>query len=82
MDRVRFSTLIRNFIIELAVYAVLVTVYFLIVLRWLADYLVELYSSNPSLYAPIGLALVLLQGGALEVVTSFLIARLGLERLK
>lgn len=63
-------------------YAILVVVYFLLVLRWLAEPLVELFRQNPTLYAPLGLVLILLQGVALEAITSFLISRLGLERLE
>lgn len=82
VDKVKFSTLVRNFIIELVLYALLVVVYFLVVLRWLGEPLVELFSQNPTLYAPVGLILILLQGVALEAVTSFLISRLGMERLE
>lgn len=82
MDRVKFSTLIRNFVIELVVYGVLVVGYFVMVLRWLGDPLVELFLDNPVAYAPIALGLIVLQGVALEAITSFLVARLGLERFE
>lgn len=82
MDKIKFSTLIRNFIIELVLYAVLVVIYFLVVLRWLGEPLVELFVQNPVVYAPVGLALILIQGVVLEAVTSFLISRLGMERLE
>lgn len=82
MKKVNFPILIRNFIIELVLYALLVLAYFLVVLRWLGKPLVALFLDNPVLYAPVGLALILLQGVALEAVTSFLISRLGLERME
>ncbi len=82
MDKVNFPTLIRNFVIELVVYALLVVIYFLVVLRWLGEPLVELFLENPTLYAPVGLVLILVQGVVLEAVTSFLISRLGMERLE
>jgi hypothetical protein len=74
--------LLRNFIIELAVYGVLVTVYFLIVLRTIGDWLKSLYDNQLALYAFVGLGLIVIQGVFLEVVTTFLIERLGLERLE
>lgn len=82
MHKIKFPVLIRNFVIELVLYGALMVIYFVIVLRWLGEPLVSLFLENPTLYAPIGLALILLQGVALEAVTSFLVARLGLERLE
>lgn len=75
-------TLIRNFAIEVLVYGVLVLGYFLLVLRFLGDPLKQLYTNNLTLYAFVALALILAQGALLEVVTSFLLGRLGLERLE
>lgn len=74
--------LVRNFVVELVVYAVLVVAYFLLVLRLLGDWLAGLYRSNLILYAPLALALIVLQGVLLEMLTAFLIERLGLERLE
>ena len=82
MEKVKFSALIRNFVIELIVYAILVVAYFLIVLRWLGEPLVQVFHENPALYAPIALGLIVFQGVALEAITSFLVARLGLERFE
>ena len=74
--------LLRNFAIEMAVYGILVTVYFLVVLRFLKDPLSDLYQSERVIYAGLALILILAQGVALEWVTSFLIKILGLERLE
>ena len=74
--------LIRNFIIELVVYGALIIVYFLLVLRFLGDWLYELYDSELRLYAFLALALIVIQAVVLEAITSFLITRLGLERLE
>jgi hypothetical protein len=74
--------LIRNFAIEVIVYAMLVIVYFFLVLRLLGDPLEQLFSTNLVLYAFVALGLIVAQGAVLEVVTSFLISRLGLERLE
>lgn len=56
--------------------------YFLVVLRWLGEPLVEIFLENPTLYAPIALGLIVFQGVALEAITSFLVSRLGLERFE
>jgi hypothetical protein len=74
--------LLRNFAIELVLYAVLVVVYFLVVLRVLGEPLFDLYHNRPVLYAAAALLLILAQGVALEYVTSLLIRMLGLERLE
>lgn len=74
--------LVRNFVIEVLVYAVLVLGYFLLVLRFLGKPLEQLYVSNLIVYAFVALALIVIQGVVLEFVTSFLLNRLGLERLQ
>lgn len=72
--------LIRNLGIELIVYGALVTTYLVIVYRLLGRPLARLFDSNLVAYAFIGLALILAQGVALDLVTSFLINQLHLER--
>jgi hypothetical protein len=82
MENSGVKTLIRNFAIEVLVYAVLVVIYFFLVLRLLAQPLLELFENNLTVYAFVALALIVVQGVVLEFVTSFLIGRLGLERLE
>jgi hypothetical protein len=74
--------LIRGFAIEIAVYAVLVVGYFFLVLRFLAEPLAKLFDSNLVAYAFIALLLIVVQGVALEVVTSFIISLLGLDKFE
>jgi hypothetical protein len=73
---------IRNFAIEIVIYAILVVIYFLVVLRFLNEPLTTLYSAEPVVYAGLALLLILAQGVALEWITSFLVSLLGLERLE
>ena len=73
------QTLLRRFLIELAIYSVLVFIYLVLVLRTLSDNLAQLYAGNPVAYAVGGLLLIIVQGLALEMVTSYLLERLGLE---
>jgi len=74
--------LVRNFVLELVVYGILVVAYFLIVLRSIGGWLTSLYHNNLTLYAVIALVLIVVQSVLLEKVTTFLIERLGLERLE
>ena len=74
--------LLRNFAIELILYAVLLVLYFLIVLRVLGEPLLGLYQNRPVVYAGAALILIVAQGVALEYLTSLLIRLLGLERLE
>ena len=73
--------LVRNFAIELVVYGVLLIVYFFAVLRFLGGMLNDLYLDNTTLYAGIGLILIVTQTVVLEAVTSYLIRLLRLDRL-
>lgn len=73
---------IKNFAIELIVYGTLVVVYFLVVLQTIGDWLYYLYENNLFVYAIAALVLIVVQGVFLEMVTTFLIERLGLERLE
>jgi hypothetical protein len=74
--------LVRNFVIELIVYGVLVVAYSAIAFRLLGEPLVRLFGSNLSAYALTSLVLILTQGVILDLVTSFLLNRLHLERLE
>lgn len=74
--------LIRNFVIELVVYGILVVGYFLLVLQSLGGWLTALYETNLRVYAVVAVVLIVVQGVLLEKITTFLIERLGLERLE
>ncbi len=75
----RTKRLIRNFILEVLTYGVLLAVYFLTVLNYLGEPLYNLFNQNLWVYAGAALLLIVVQAVVLEWVTSFLIARLGLE---
>lgn len=74
--------LIRNFAIEIILYGILVAIYFFLVLRTLTPWLTTLYEENLTLYAVIALLLIVGQSVVLEWITTFLVERFGLERLK
>jgi hypothetical protein len=77
-----WKKLLRNFAIEVVVYGILVVVYFLVVLRYLGEPLIRLFQENLVVYGFISLLLIVAQGIVLEMITAFLIERLGLERLE
>lgn len=72
----------RAFLLELAIYAALVLVYFFLVLHFLGGWLAGLFDDHRTLYAFVALALIAGQGVALEAVTSGLlrVLRARLER--
>ena len=74
--------MLGSFLIELAIYAVLVIAYFFVVLRLLGEPLNDLYESNLTLYAFLALALIVAQAVLLEAVTSFIMGLLGLDQLE
>lgn len=73
---------LRNILIELLIYSVLLVIYFFAVLRYLGQFLTELFYSQTVIYAVLGLALIVAQGVLLESLTSYLIRLLRLERMK
>jgi hypothetical protein len=63
---------VRAFVMELAVYAVLVTVYFFLVLHLLGDWLYHLETQHRYVYAVVALMLIAGQAVVLDAVTSVL----------
>jgi hypothetical protein len=82
LDKSGMRTFIRNFVIEILIYGLLVVSYFLVALRLLGGLLKGLVDENPTMYAFAAVALIVLQGALLELITSFLVRRLGLDRLE
>ena len=66
------STTLRAFVIELAVYAVLVTGYFFLVLHFLSGWLQELHLHHVKVYALAAIVLIIGQAVLLESVTTWL----------
>jgi hypothetical protein len=63
---------LRAFAIELAIYSVLVTVYFFLVLHLLGEWLYQLEAQHRYLYAGVALLLIAGQAVALDAVTTLL----------
>ena len=62
-----------SFLIELAVYGVLIAVYFLLVLHFLGPSLGDLEKTHIRLYALLAVGLILGQSIVLEFLTTFLL---------
>ena len=66
------SKTLRAFLVELALYAVLVAGYFFLVLHFLSGWLQELHLHHVKLYAVVAIALVIGQAVLLESFTTWL----------
>ena len=62
-----------SYLTELALYACFVSVYFFLVLHFLGDSLKEVFDASKTLYAFLALALIIVQGVLLEMMTSALL---------
>ena len=58
---------------ELLVYVVFVFAYFFLVLHFLGGWIKHVFDQNKTLYAFVALALILVQGVALEMLTTALL---------
>jgi len=81
MKRPNIRILVRNFIVEILVYGVLLVGYFYLVLQYLGDFLTGLFDNQLHIYSFLGLGLIVAQAVLLEMVTSYLIRLLRLDRL-
>jgi hypothetical protein len=68
-----FKASLPQLALELVVYAVLVTAYYLCVLHFLGNGLADLYQHRRQLYAGLALGLIVTQGLLLEILTRFLL---------
>jgi hypothetical protein len=64
---------LRAFAIELAIYALLVVVYFFMVLHFLGEWLYQLESQHRYLYASVAILLMIGQAVLLQNVTTLLL---------
>jgi hypothetical protein len=64
---------LRSFLVEVVVYAALVTGYYLLVLEFLGAWLYRLFTTERQLYAAVALLLIIGQGMVLEMLTRLLL---------
>lgn len=72
MKRMEPGPLFRNLLIEIVIYSILIFGYYLLVLRWLDDWLLTIFNTNLVYYAFAGLGMILIQAVLLDFVTSYL----------
>ena len=73
VQRAAHNLPVVSFLLELVVYAVLVTGYFFLVLHFLGGALRNLFETNKTTYAIVALALIIGQGVLLEVLSTALL---------
>ncbi|HDD61964.1 MAG: hypothetical protein DRI65_06450 [Chloroflexota bacterium] len=72
MKRMEPGILFRNLLIEIVIYSFLIFGYYLLVLRWLDDWLMTIFNTNLVYYAVVGLSMIFIQAVLLDFVTSYL----------
>jgi len=72
MKKMEPGILIRNLLIEIVIYSILIFGYYLLVLRWLGDWLLTIFNTNLVYYAIAGLGMIFIQAVLLDFVTSYL----------
>jgi hypothetical protein len=80
MKKLEPLVLIRNLMIEIIIYSILIFGYYLIVLRWLDEWLLSIFQSNLVVYAVTGLGLIVIQAALLDLITSFLMRYIKLDQ--
>ena len=74
--------LVINLIIEFIIYGGLVTLYFLVILRYLNEPIKNLFDNNLPVYAIVSLILIGLQGVLLERLTFYVLDWVGMKRFE
>jgi hypothetical protein len=80
MKKLAPRVLFRNLLIEIVIYGILIFVYYLVVLRWLDDWLMSLFQNNLIFYTVTGLGLIVVQAAFLDYVTSFILKYIKLDQ--
>ena len=80
MKKLEPKMLIRNLVIEIIIYSIFIYGYYTLVLRHLADWLLDIFSNNLVYYSLAGLGLIFIQAVLLDVVTSFLMKYVKLDQ--
>lgn len=75
-----FIPMMRSLALELLIYAPLVTLYFLLFLFFTKDRLAMLFERSPITYAIIATLAIVGQGVLLEMLTSWLLRKIGLRQ--
>ena len=80
MKKMEPRKLFRNLLIEIIIYSLLILGYYLLVLRWMGDWIASMFASNLTIYAFVGLGLIFTQAVLLDFITSFLMKFIKLDQ--
>ena len=80
MKKMEPRILFRNLLVEIIIYSVLIFGYYLLVLRWMGDWLMNMFNTNLVYYSLVGLGLIFVQAVLLDFVTSFLMKYIKLDQ--
>jgi hypothetical protein len=80
MKKMEPRKLFRNLLFEIIIYSLLIVGYYLLILRWLGDWIDSIFRSNLYIYAFAGLGLIFVQAVILDIVTSFLMKFIKLDQ--
>ena len=80
MKKMEPGILFRNLLIEIIIYSVLIFAYYLLVLRWLDDWLLMIFNTNLVYYAIAGLGMIFIQAVLLDFITSYLMKLIKLDQ--
>jgi hypothetical protein len=80
MKKMEPRKLFRNLLFEIIIYSLLIFGYYLLVLRWLGEWIAPLFNSNLYYYAFVGLGLIFVQAVLLDILTSFLMKIIKLDQ--
>lgn len=80
MKKMEPRKLVRNLLFEILIYSLLIFGYYLLVLRWLGDWIASIFNTNLYVYAFAGLGLIFVQAVLLDILTSFLMKFIKLDQ--
>lgn len=80
MKKMEPRLLFRNLLVEIIIYSVLIFGYYLLVLRWMGDWLMNMFNTNLVYYSLVGLGLIFIQAVLLDFVTSYLMKYIKLDQ--
>ena len=80
MKKMEPRKLVRNLLFEIIIYSGLIFGYYLVVLRWLGDWIKSIFDSNLYFYAVAGLGLIFVQAVVLDLLTSYLMKVIQLDQ--
>jgi hypothetical protein len=80
MKKLEPKILFRNLLAEIIIYSILIMGYYLLVLRWLGDWLMTMFNTSLVYYSLIGLGMIFIQAVLLDFVTSYMMKYIKLDQ--